>query len=172
MTTVHIGLGTNLGDRRRNLSSAITALASRLTLERVSAVYESEPVGYLDQPRFWNMAVEATTGMDALSLLRALKAIEQQLGRDVTFRMGPRTMDLDILLFGTAVLDLPGLVVPHPALMDRAFVLRPLLDLDPALRHPVTGEALADRIAATGGDITLLRIGSADEVLHDDDAAG
>jgi 2-amino-4-hydroxy-6-hydroxymethyldihydropteridine diphosphokinase len=168
---VYIGLGTNMGDRRCNLKRAVTRLAALLDVERVSDVYESDAVGYTDQPRFWNIALKAVTGLGPVALLNELKRLERELGREETFPMGPRIIDLDILLYSAEQIDQPALRVPHPALMDRPFVLRPLLDLEPALRHPSSGELLADRAAALRVDETLIRLGSAREILHAHDSA-
>jgi 2-amino-4-hydroxy-6-hydroxymethyldihydropteridine diphosphokinase len=165
-TTVYLGLGSNLGDRAAFLAAAVEGLGRFITVEALSDVYESDPVGYTDQPRFWNLAVRGRTGLAPDELLEAVQRVEREVGRTPTFRMGPREVDIDVLLQGPVSIARPGLTVPHPALLDRPFVLRPLLDLDPHLRHPVTGNALADRLAQIGGDTTLTRLGTAHDVLH------
>jgi 2-amino-4-hydroxy-6-hydroxymethyldihydropteridine diphosphokinase len=159
-----IGLGTNLGDRADNLRRAVRGVREFGTVTGVSDVYESDAVGYTEQPRFWNMAVRIDTHLEPLALLRALKRLEREQGRVETFRMGPRVIDLDILLCDDVVMNDVAVEIPHPRMMERAFVLRPLLDLDPLLVHPATGEALAARLAADHGDDTLTRIGSIDDV--------
>jgi 2-amino-4-hydroxy-6-hydroxymethyldihydropteridine diphosphokinase len=137
-TTVYLGLGSNMGDREAHLRGAIEEL-ERLDGTRVlrkSPLYVSKPWGKVDQPDFLNMVVEVTTQLDAHSLLRECKRIEKEAGRVPGERWGPRPLDIDILLFGDAHLDSPDLLVPHPRLWDRAFVLRPLADLRPDLTAP------------------------------------
>lgn len=135
--TVYIALGTNLGNRLLNLRRAIDAFAPDVHIVAESRVYETEPWGYADQPAFLNMAVHAETGLSPKRLLSFLKKLEAQLGRLPTFRYGPRQIDLDILFYDDLVLNTPPLVIPHPRLHERAFVLVPLADLAPALVHPV-----------------------------------
>jgi 2-amino-4-hydroxy-6-hydroxymethyldihydropteridine diphosphokinase len=162
-----LGLGTNLGDRTANLRAAITALGAVGRVERVSRVYESEPYGYVDQPRFLNMAVRLRTALAPDGLLRAVKEIEVRIGRAPTHRMGPRVIDIDILFYDDIQLDAPGLHIPHPGVMDRAFVIAPLLDLDIGLRHPASGELLAERVISLN-DSSLVPLGAAADVLHID----
>jgi 2-amino-4-hydroxy-6-hydroxymethyldihydropteridine diphosphokinase len=162
-----LGLGTNLGNRTANLRTAIKALGDLGDVARLSRVYESEPYGYVDQPRFLNMAVLLRTSLEPAALLSALKEIEERLGRAPSYRMGPRIIDIDILFYDELQLDTPGLQIPHSGVMDRAFVLAPLLDLDIGLRHPMTGEQLADRIVALN-DTSLVPLGAAADVLHVD----
>lgn len=160
-----LGLGTNLGNRTANLRSAIAGLGELGDVARLSRIYESEPYGYVDQPRFLNMAVLLRTSLEPAALLSAVKAIEEQIGRAPTYRMGPRVIDIDILFYDDLQLDTPGLQIPHRGVMDRAFVLAPLLDLDIGLRHPLTGEQLADRIVALN-DTSLVPLGAAADVLR------
>lgn len=150
VAAVYLGLGTNLGDREENLRHALARLAEVVEIEAVSAVYASEPVGYTEQPEFWNMAVRARTELAPRELLRRTRAIERAMGRVPTFRNGPRLIDIDLLLYGREHVGEVELEVPHPRMLERAFVLRPLLDLDPALTHPITGVALAERAAVPG----------------------
>ena len=137
-------MGTNLGDRRANLTSALVSLSGIVRLQSVSSIYESDPVGYAQQPRFWNMVARASTELRPDALLAGLLVVEQQLGRQRTFRDAPRIIDLDILLYGDVALTLPELTIPHPRLSDRGFVLKPLLEIAPTLRHPVTQRLLGD----------------------------
>lgn len=151
--SVYIGLGTNLGDRIRNLEAAITALNPSVQSKRCSPVYETLPWGYQEQPQFLNQVVLASTELSPQDLLAHLKGIERRLGREATFRYGPRLIDLDILLYADQVIDLPGLKIPHPYLEQRAFVLVPLVQLAPDLVHPVlnlTLKELLDQIDASG----------------------
>jgi 2-amino-4-hydroxy-6-hydroxymethyldihydropteridine diphosphokinase len=144
VTVAYVGLGANVGDReRRILDAAVMIGASRL-----SAVIETEPWGLPDQPSFLNAAAEVETDLSARAFLDSLLAVERRLGRLRTGkRWGPRTIDLDLLLFGDEMIDEPGLTVPHPYLLERAFALEPLCDLSPALEIPGNGtvsEALAE----------------------------
>jgi 2-amino-4-hydroxy-6-hydroxymethyldihydropteridine diphosphokinase len=156
MTLVHIALGGNLGDRMANLEAAIAALAPRVAVLERSPVYETDPKYVIDQPRFLNMALAAETELDAPSLLVFLKSIEERLGRGPGERNGPRPIDLDIVFFGDAVIDLPDLTVPHPRLAERAFVLRPLADIASARMHPVTGLSVGEMLAALDDDGGLM----------------
>ena len=127
-------------------------------MRAVSSIYETEPVGYTEQPSFLNMVAQIATSLPPHQLLDQLIGIERQLGRERTFRNAPRIIDLDILLHGDAVLDSPALVLPHPRMRERAFVLMPLVEIDPTLRHPVTGEVFADLLAG-GSFEKVVRIG-------------
>ena len=139
MTRAYIGLGSNLGDRRTQLEGALRQLDEdpAISVVAVSSFRDTEPVGVVDQPRFLNAAAALETSLEARGLLDRLLAVERALGRDRSGeRWGPRTVDLDLLLFGDVSCDEPGLTVPHPRLHERRFVLEPLLELDPALTLP------------------------------------
>lgn len=142
-----VGLGANLGDRERMLRQAVDELRQLPATEvrAVSTLRDTAPVGYLDQPRFLNGAVELETALPARELLDALLRIERELGRDRTRgpQQGPRPIDLDLLLYGDRQIDEPGLEVPHPRLHERRFVLDPLFDLDPGLFVPGYGPVQA-----------------------------
>ena len=146
----YIGLGANLGEREAQIRLALDDLArlpaSRLV--RASSLYDSEPVGEPDQPNFLNAVAELETELTARQLLWNLLLIERRLGRTRTRRWGPRTIDLDLLLYGPLVIDEPDLQVPHPELTRRSFVLVPLVELDPLLVHPVTGETLITHLTS------------------------
>jgi 2-amino-4-hydroxy-6-hydroxymethyldihydropteridine diphosphokinase len=144
-----IGLGSNLGERESLIHSALEALdaLTDTRLVRVSSLYDTEPVGEVDQPNFLNAVAQIDTELTARQLLWNLMLIERRLGRVRTQRWGPRTMDLDLLLYGDLVVDEPDLRVPHPELTRRSFVLVPLLELEPGLAHPATGEPLANHLA-------------------------
>lgn len=133
-----------MGDRRVNLRDALARLRQIVEVEALSSIYETDPVGYADQPRFWNMVARVSTQLSAQELLAALTGIEQAMGRLRSFRNAPRIIDLDILLYGDLVLNEPGLHLPHPRMTGRAFVLRPLAELAPALRDPQTGALYRD----------------------------
>jgi 2-amino-4-hydroxy-6-hydroxymethyldihydropteridine diphosphokinase len=146
---VFIGLGSNLGDREALIRAALDELARlpQTTLVRASSLYDTEPVGDTDQPNFLNAVAEIDTDLQARQLLWNLQLIEKRLGRVRTHRWGPRTIDLDLLLYGELAIEEPDLRVPHPELTRRSFVLVPLVELDPALVHPETGETLIQHLA-------------------------
>jgi 2-amino-4-hydroxy-6-hydroxymethyldihydropteridine diphosphokinase len=147
---VYLALGANLGDRRANIRAALTSLPPLVAVEAVSPLYESQPQPPSAQPYYLNGACRVTTDLSPRELLRYVKQIEWQLGRRPGERWGPRPIDIDIALYGDQVVDEPDLQVPHPRLAERAFVLRPLLDLDPTLVHPISGVPLARLLAAIG----------------------
>ena len=147
---IYLGLGTNLGDRPANLLAATAALLPQVRVLRLSKVYETEPWGYHDQPAFLNQVIEAETELPPLELLAYLKQIEFSLGRQPSFQYGPRLIDLDILFYGDQVVELPGLTIPHPHLAERAFVLVPLAELAPNLRHPSSGRTVLEMVKAVG----------------------
>lgn len=136
-TLVYLSLGSNLGDRAANLRSALLQLpAAKTPVSKVSSFYETEPVDVRDQPWFLNCVVEGRTELEPPELLRALRAIEAQLGSRKEFAKGPRLLDIDILLYGDLVLATPELQIPHPRMLERKFVLAPLAEIVPALKHP------------------------------------
>lgn len=146
MTQAFIGLGSNLGDRQAMLRRATALLdgAAGVRVVRVSAFRETDPVGLTRQPRFVNAAAEIETTLSARALLDVLLGVERALGRERTGpRFGPRTIDLDLLLYDDAVVDEPGLTVPHPRLHERRFALEPLAELDPDLEVPGRGPVSA-----------------------------
>lgn len=142
MTTVYLALGSNLGDRAANLNAAIAALPPTVTVTRRSPVYETAPQYETDQPAFLNMVLCAETRLAPAALLQRLQQIERDLGRRPARRYGPRLIDIDILFYGAQRFEAPGLVIPHPRLAERVFVLRPLADIAPALTHPATGDSV------------------------------
>jgi 2-amino-4-hydroxy-6-hydroxymethyldihydropteridine diphosphokinase len=141
----YIGLGANLGDREATMRRALELLArDGIEVVAVSAFRETDPVGYVDQPRFLNAAAALETELSPRDLLDRLLAVERELGRTRDGpRFGPRTIDLDVLLYGDEVVDEPGLTVPHPRLAERAFALEPLAELDPELVVPGAGPVSA-----------------------------
>jgi 2-amino-4-hydroxy-6-hydroxymethyldihydropteridine diphosphokinase len=149
MPTAYIGMGSNLASSAGPPEATLAAAAARLeSLGRVtgrSSLYSTEPVGFAAQPRFVNAVVALETGLDAQGLLKALLAIEQEFGRDRTasFANGPRTLDLDILLFGNLGIHEPGLEIPHPRLADRAFVLIPLNEIAPHIKAAESGDTVS-----------------------------
>ena len=139
MTRAYVGVGANLGDREATIRAAIDALPG---IVGVSELRETDPVGVVDQPAFLNGAVALETELGPRELLDALLAVERDLGRERRERWGPRTIDLDLLLYGDEAIDEPGLTVPHPRLHDRRFALEPLLDLDPEVAVPGHGRVI------------------------------
>jgi 2-amino-4-hydroxy-6-hydroxymethyldihydropteridine diphosphokinase len=135
--TVYLSLGSNLGNRAANLNEAIFRLAGFGELQAVSSFYETEPVEYSAQPWFLNCAVKLETEKMPKQLLAAVLDLEQKMGRRRTQPKGPRTIDVDILLFGNSIIEAKGLIVPHPALHQRRFVLEPLAEIAGDVRHPV-----------------------------------
>jgi 2-amino-4-hydroxy-6-hydroxymethyldihydropteridine diphosphokinase len=150
--TVYLSLGSYLGDRGHNLQSALALLAAHdFRIRRLSSVYETEPQDVRDQPWFWNMVIEAETDLFPKQLLARIQKIELQLGRKRMKPKGPRTMDIDILLYGGSVIETEELTVPHPRLAERRFVLEPLAELAPDLRHPITRRTITEMLHAVGG---------------------
>lgn len=152
MNMVYIALGTNLGDRLANLRDAINALAPDVRVLRESTIYETPPWGYVSQPSFLNMVIEAETSLRPRALLDYLKKREEELGRVKNFRYGPRQIDLDILFYDNLVFEDERLEIPHPRLHERAFVLVPLSDLVPDLVHPVLGKDIKSLLSILDRD--------------------
>ena len=154
MKRIYLGLGSNLGERDKMLAQAVRALDSpRLRILRLSPVYETEPVGPADQNWFLNLVAEAQTDLFPLQLLHRTSKVEAQLKRRQLAPNGPRTIDIDILLFSNFVIDADSLVIPHPRFRERRFVLAPLADLAPHLRDPVTGKSIRELLAELKGQI-------------------
>jgi 2-amino-4-hydroxy-6-hydroxymethyldihydropteridine diphosphokinase len=145
---IYLALGSNLGNRSDNLQAAIAALPPAVRVLALSPVYETPPWGLTDQPAFLNMALKGETTLAPVELLKYLKLLETKLGRQPAVRWGPRRIDMDILFYADLVLDSPELVLPHPRLHERAFVLAPLADLAPDLVHPVLGKPVRDLLSA------------------------
>jgi len=155
MATVYLSLGTNLGNRARNLECAIACLTDVLEAVVVSPVYETDPWGLTDQPVFYNLCLRGETTLQARALLHLLKGIERALGRADDAGWGPRLIDIDLLFYDDLVIDEPTLTVPHPRIRGRAFVLIPLLDLVDDLHHPALDRSL--RALAAEVDATTVR---------------
>lgn len=146
--TVFIALGSNLGDREAYLNMGRDALAQIMEIEKVSSIYETPPWGVLEQPKYLNQVVQGKTDCLPLNLLRVLKETEKKIGRTEGLRYGPRVLDLDILFFGEQVLHLENLLIPHPRIPERAFVLVPLNEIAPSWRHPASKLTIAELLAA------------------------
>ena len=149
---VYLALGTNLGDRLANLKQAIASLTPQMEVKTKSQVYETAPWGYEDQPKFLNQVVKAKTYLDAEPLLKHLKRLEVALGRKESFPNGPRLIDMDILFYDDLVLEMPSLIIPHPRLHERCFVLLPLMDIAPDLVHPVNDKSVREMAAQCNMD--------------------
>lgn len=147
METVYIGLGTNVGDKLENLRAAIELIRGVMNVTCLSSIYQTAPWGYLDQEDFFNMAIEVHTELPPEALLGALKTMESDLGREKTFRYGPRSIDMDILIYGDLVYRSEALSIPHPKMIERAFVLAPLAEIAPNLLHPVMKKTISELYA-------------------------
>jgi len=157
---VYLGLGTNIGDRQSNLARALKLLGERLKIEKVSSIYETEPVGYADQPQFLNTVCLVKTNIGPLQLLSLVKGIEANMGRDAGFPNGPRIIDIDIILYSDMSMIDPELTIPHPRMNERAFVLIPLMEIASAdLVHPFTRERLCDVAARVEGKEGVKKVG-------------
>jgi len=141
LVTAYLGLGSNLGNRQDNLNKALDFLSQRMRVEKASSVYDTEPVGNINQPRFLNMVCQVYTRLAPKALLILVKGIESKLGR-FGKSDDARPIDIDILFYGDQIIETPELVIPHPRLTERAFVLVPLAEIAPNLRHPVSGETI------------------------------
>ena len=148
---IYLALGSNLGDRMGNLTSAVERLSQKMTIKKVSSVYETEPVYYEEQPLYFNAVLSAVTELEPFALLRFVKSIESDLGRQPSFRNAPRLIDIDILFYGDLVVQTEELTIPHPGIVERAFVLAPLAEIAPELIHPVIHEKVEDLLAMVNG---------------------
>ena len=144
LVTVYLGLGSNMGNRQTNLDSALEFLSQRLQLRKVSSLYDTEPVGNTEQPRFLNMVCQVNTRLAPEELLTLAKGIELKLGRVSGKSNAPRPIDIDILFYGDQVVNTKKLVIPHPRITERAFVLVPLDEIAPDFVHPVSGKTVRE----------------------------
>lgn len=144
--TIYLALGSNLDDRLANLKQAIASLPPQMEVKKKSHVYETPPWGFEDQPKFLNQVLMAKTYLEPEPLLRHIKRLEVALGRKASFRNGPRLIDIDILFYDDLVLETPDLILPHPRLYERGFVLLPMMDIAPDLVHPVKKKSIREMI--------------------------
>jgi 2-amino-4-hydroxy-6-hydroxymethyldihydropteridine diphosphokinase len=153
---IFLALGSNMGDRQANLETAIQSLGPKIRVLKRSSIYETPPWGFIDQPAFLNMVIEAETSLSPEKLLKFIKTLEIDLGRKASFRNGPRLIDLDILFFDQLILNMPGLNIPHPRLHERGFVLAPLVEIAPDFNHPILKIKMRELLAnADCNGITL-----------------
>jgi len=151
LNIVFLSLGSNLGNREAQLDEALDRLkAVGVQIIAHSAIHETEPQDFLDQPKFLNMAIEVETKLSPEQLLAAIQKIESEMGRQRTIPKGPRTIDIDILFYNNLVVKTPQLEIPHPRLLQRSFVLAPLSEIAPGLRHPITGATMLEACRTLG----------------------
>jgi 2-amino-4-hydroxy-6-hydroxymethyldihydropteridine diphosphokinase len=160
-TDAYIALGSNRGDRELNLLRAVAEIGKMhgCRVTGVSAFYETSPVGVIDQPSFYNGVLRLATELPPRELLERLLHIEREVfGRIRTVRWGPRPIDLDLLLYGSMIVEEEGLIIPHPRMAERRFVLQPLCDLAPGLVHPVLGQTVAQLLKSLRSDESVVRV--------------
>lgn len=143
MAIAYLSLGTNVGEREENLCQALALLSPKANVDEVSSIYETEPMGYREQPLFLNLVSRITTDLSPDQLLCLLKDIEARMGRVPSFPNAPRIIDIDVLFYEDMIMSSQGLTIPHPCLQDRAFVLIPLAEIAPHLVHPKLGKSIS-----------------------------
>jgi 2-amino-4-hydroxy-6-hydroxymethyldihydropteridine diphosphokinase len=159
MSTAHLLIGGNLGNRKENLSKAVSLITEQCgSLTRSSSIYETEAWGKTDQPSFLNQALEISTSLNARQLLRKILKIEKEMGRTRMEKLGPRIIDIDILLFGNEIHDLRFLKIPHPEMQNRRFVLVPLAEIDPTLQHPVLKKTTAELLEECPDNLQVSKV--------------
>lgn len=167
MKNAFISIGSNIGNRFQHLKDSIQALHSHdgVSVVSVSSIYETAPVGYTDQADFLNVVISVSTELDAHELLATCQEIEHELGRVRDIRWGPRTVDLDILLYNHEDIETERLIVPHPRMHERAFVLIPLLEIAPTVVHPVTGSPYSEEAAVHDDGVRFWQEVDGDELI-------
>jgi 2-amino-4-hydroxy-6-hydroxymethyldihydropteridine diphosphokinase len=165
VVTAYLGLGSNLGDRKQNLARALDLLSQHLVIKQLSSIYETEPVGYEEQPLFLNAVCRISAGLSPEKLLRLAKKIEAKLGRTPGFPNAPRPIDIDILFYDNEVINDKDLTIPHPRLVERAFVLVPLAEIAPDLVHPVSGKTIRELLDNLGNVTGVRKWAEAGEIM-------
>ena len=159
MSTAHLLIGGNLGDRKENLLTAISLISEQGgSLTKSSSIYETEAWGITDQPSFLNQALQISTSLNARQLMRKILKIEKEMGRVRKEKLGPRIIDIDILLFENEIHDLRFLKIPHPELQNRRFVLVPLAEIDPTLQHPVLKKTIAELLEECPDNLEVSKV--------------
>ena len=158
LSEAYIGLGSNLGDSSENIRAALDLMGDFASAVRPSAIYRTAPLGFRNQPAFYNAACCLATRLTPFELMQRLLDVEAAIGRHRTFRNAPRLLDLDILLYGRLVLNSPPLVLPHPRMAERLFVLRPLADIAPFLKHPVSGLTVNEMLRELRGQSAVIAV--------------
>ena len=168
MAIAFVGVGSNLGDRQTQILDALDHLQQDRKVEilRRSSLYETEPVGFRDQPPFLNAVVEISTQHSPQHLLVFLQSIERRMGRQRNLPWGPRRIDLDLLLYEDQLVSQPDLMIPHPELANRAFVLVPLVEIAPSAVHPLLGKTVAELLACLGDDTGVRPYRSREKFKH------
>jgi len=157
VSIAYLGLGSNLKEREKNLIKALSLIGQRTQLIKTSSIYETEPVGFKEQPLFLNMVCQICTDLKPMELLHYLKQVEKQLGRKASFRNAPRIIDIDILIYDNIISKEQDLIIPHPRLKERAFVLLPLAEIAPQLNHPELDKSIIELADTITGRETVRR---------------
>lgn len=166
MATVYLCLGSNLGDRRKNLAQALDLLSEQVRVEKVSSLYHTEPIGYTEQPDFLNAVCRGSTELKPSQLLSFAKKIETAMGRVPSFKNAPRLIDIDILIYDGEIIESPALTIPHPRLAERAFVLVPFAEIEPELRHPITGKTVMEMLNELSTTAGVQKCGEGREIFN------
>ena len=157
-TDIYIGLGSNIGDKLINLKQSLNEIRKFAIFEKISSPYLSSPIGFSAQPSFINAVCKVSTELDCWRFLDRLNSIEEYVGRLRPFKNAPRLIDLDILLWGNMNISQPGLIIPHPEILKRKFVLDPLIELNPSIVNPATGKLFTEDCSYTVMETDLVRI--------------